>query len=107
MAVVLTDAQLDALARRASWTFDVDFRDRNDSVVFFGDGVDDLDSLIVAVEGNIFTPRILCDVGILFSGYVRVTVEDVKALKARYIEVWGTVSKPSWWIDPATGKPAL
>lgn len=97
MALVLTDAQLDRMARSASWTFDVDFHDRSDSVVFYGDGVDDLNSLLVAVQGNIKTPKIVCDVGSLFSSYKIVTVEDIQALKDKYISIWGTVSKPPYW----------
>lgn len=103
MAGLLTDAQIDRLAQAASWKFDVDFKDyRTDSVVSTGDGVDDLDKLIVQLSGTfVIQPRILCDVGSTFSDWRKANVDDVTALKARYIEYYGTVSKPATpWGTP-------
>jgi hypothetical protein len=99
MAVVLTDAQLDFLARTISWKFDCDLRDTGDSVVITGDGVDDLDRLLYLID---HTPRIrvAADVGAQFSQYVYVSRDDVQALKDRYIAIYGTVDKPSLTTRP-------
>jgi hypothetical protein len=101
MAVVLTDAQLDFLARTISWKFDCDLRDTGDSVVITGDGVDDLDRLLGLFDR---TPRIrvAADVGAQFSQYVYVGRDDILALKARYIAIYGTVDKPAL-INPVGG----
>jgi hypothetical protein len=65
MAVVLTDAQIAQMVLSAYWRFDVDFRDNRDSVVYTGDGVDDLTSLIDDVETatthSARPPKMLCD----------------------------------------------
>lgn len=104
MAVVLTTEQIDWLAKTASWKFDVDFKDLRDSVTFFGDGVDDLDSLLNKLNGPLVRqPRIICDVGRLFSSWVQVTVDDIYALRARYIEIYGTVAKPLVYYEPTPG----
>lgn len=105
MAVVLTTAQLDYLARSAAWKFDVAFRDaRNayDSVVHTGDGMDDLTRLISFLESLTLANgshqfRMQCDVGTTFSNWVNVTIDDVYALRQRFIEVWGSVAKPPYW----------
>jgi len=104
MATVLTTEQLAYLAQSAQWKFDVSFKNErgaDDAVVFTGDGVDDLTQLITRLEGmtvsNGFSRvKVLCDTGKLFSNYVIVTTEDVIALRQRFIETWGTVSKPSY-----------
>jgi len=103
--VALTDAQLTQMASAASWKFDVDFKDyRTDSVTYTGDGVEDLDQLIVRLSGTfVIQPRILCDVGSLFSDWRAATVNDVIALKAKYIELNGTVNKPAWPWTPLNG----
>lgn len=114
MAVVLTDDQLESLARKAEWKFDVSFKNErgaDDAVVYTGDGVDDLTKLISRLESMTTsggTPRykILCDTGGLFSNYVIVTVDDVYALRAKFIEIWGTVAKPPYWdYDAIIGGP--
>lgn len=105
MPVVLTDIQLERLARTAEWKFDVSFKNErgaDDAVVYTGDGVDDLTKLIDRLEsmttsGGAARYKILCDTGDLFSNYVIVTVDDVHALRAKFIEIWGTVSKPPYW----------
>ena len=104
--VVLTDAQLDFMARAASWKFNVDFRvTSGDPVVFTGDGVDDLDALISRIQSTAPLPvRMQLDVGKLFSQYVAVTVDDVVALRQRYIDIYGTVSKPQTPFQQTTGE---
>jgi hypothetical protein len=104
MAVVLTTEQLDFLAKTASWKFDVDFKDLRDSVTYTGDGVDDLDMLINRLTGPLYMqPKILCDVGKLFSSWIIVTVDDIYALRGRYIEIHGTASKPPEYYDQRAG----
>ena len=101
--MAITAAQIEQMARAASWKFDVDFRDRiGDPVTYTGDGVQDLDQLIVRLSGTfVIQPRMQCDVGSLFSDWRAATVGDVIALKAKYIELNGTVNKPAWpWTDP-------
>jgi hypothetical protein len=103
VAALLSDAQIDRLAQVASWKFDIDYKDyRTDPVVFTGDGVDDLDKLIVQLSGTfVIQPRVLCDVGSLFSDWRKANVDDVIALKAKYITYYGTVSKPETpWSIP-------
>lgn len=105
MAVVLTAAQLDYMARSASWKFDVSVKDaRNayDSVVYTGDGMDDLTKLIDYLENLTLANgarqfKMQCDVGATFSNWVNVTIDDVYALRARFIEIWGSVAKPPYW----------
>jgi hypothetical protein len=94
--VVLKPQQIDFLARAASWKFDIDFKDHiGDPVTYFGDRVDDLDALLVRLSGTfVIPPRVLCDVGMLFSQYIAVGIADIQALRTRYIEIYGTVSKP-------------
>jgi len=93
---VLTDAQVDFMARTASWKFDIDFRDHlGDPVTYFGDGVDDLDELLVRLSGPfVIPPRVFCDVGALFSHYILVGTDDIQAIRTRYIDIYGTVAKP-------------
>jgi hypothetical protein len=113
MSVVLTDAQIDFLVKCAAWKFDVaikDARNASDSSVYAGDGVDDLDRLINLLEGNTLPNgatqmRVTCDVGRTFSQYITVTVDDVYALRARYIQFWGTVNKPPYWNGDALTTP--
>jgi hypothetical protein len=90
------------MASAASWKFDVDFRDRTDAVTYTGDGVEDLNQLIVRLSGTfVVQPRILCDVGSLFSDWRQATIDDVYALKEKYLELNGTVNKPAWpWTEP-------
>ena len=100
MAVVLTQNQLQFLASTYAWKFDLGIRDArnyNDSVVYTGEGVEDLDSLIARLEGlnSVPTSYILSvDVGSLFSDYVKVTLDDVYALKQTYISTFGNVNRP-------------
>ena len=102
--VVLLPEQIDFMAKAACWKFDVDFKDLRDSVVYEGSGVGDLDRLIATLEGPLMQqPKVLCDVGKLFSSYVLVTVDDVYALRQRYIEVYGTVNKPQIYYDVRQG----
>jgi len=106
--VGLTQEQIDYLAQRAYWKFDVHENYRNgrgfDPVAIVGDGVDDLDQLISRLQfyGTANT-KIMADVGSLFSVYIESSLDDVYALKAAYINTWGTVSKPDYWESTQPG----
>jgi hypothetical protein len=74
--MLLTSAQHRDIARRAQWYFDCYFGPPGDSVVFTGDGIEDLDELIARLNTNAqynFTAnqRFLCDVGTQYSDWRR------------------------------------
>ena len=71
-----------------------------DNVVFTGDGVDDLLSLIARLQENAATnfvtnQRFLCDVGTQYSDWRPFDIEDLQAILAQYIIFWGNVDKPN------------
>jgi hypothetical protein len=106
MAAILTDAQLTFLAKTASWKFDLaikDARNANDSVVFTGNGVPDLDKLIDRLDSinGLVNYKLTVDVGSLFTNTVIVTEDDVKALRAKFISIFGNVSRPGFPFDVA------
>ena len=94
-----------AVAQNANFYFDCYFgAGTGDSVVFTGDGVDDLDSLIaILASGTNRDARFQVDVGGLMGGqgvgyysvYRNFDMDDLQAIKG-YFEGWyGTVSKPN------------
>ena len=96
----LTPQQQSSLARRACWYFDCYFGVPGDSVVFTGEGVADLDSLIDRLTFNGTTnfarnQRFLCDVGSQYSEWRPFDVNDVEAIKSYYIAFWGDVNRPN------------
>lgn len=98
----LTVVEQQAMARKAQWYFDCYFGlNHDDSVVFTGDGVDDLDKLISRLEyafthnGTNVNSRFQCDVGTLYSVPKPFDVDDVKAVRTYYMEFYGTVNKPA------------
>lgn len=104
----LTQEQIDYLAQRAHWKFDVQENYTQprgfDPVTIVGDGVDDLNQLIARIENNgtQFT-KIMADVGSSFSVYITATLADVYALRQAYIATWGTVNKPDYWEHTQPG----
>lgn len=103
--MALTQDQINYQAAKASWYVDYKWNSvfvTGDSVVFTGDGVDDLDRLIAVMESN---PRgtALMDTGTLTSSWVPCTVADIQALKTAYIAYWGTVNEPTF----PTAQPAV
>ena len=87
----LTSDQQKAIARKANWYFDCYFgMNHEDSVVFTGDGVDDLDSLLVRLnfainhQGIGVNSRFLAEVGGVYSDWRPFDVEDVQVLRAHY-----------------------
>lgn len=110
----LTPAQQAYIAQRAQWYFDVaQFPYPNktsgalDTVVFTGDGLDDLNRTIsfvnqnpncqitaeVGVGGN---PTIQVGLGNAFPKYERIDIQDIYAIKDAYIAFYGSVSKPPY-----------
>ena len=97
----LTPYEQQSLARRAQWYFDCYFGLNNeDSVVFTGDGVADLDSLTARLTeafnfgGTNVNSRFLCDVGSQYSSWRPFDLQDIAAIRAYYIAYYGDVNKP-------------
>lgn len=97
--MLLTPDQQQAIARRAQWYFDCYFGPPSDSVVFTGDGVDDLDSLIDRLNTNAQynrdrSQRFMCDVGTQYSDWRPFDIEDVYAIRYYFISFYGNVNRP-------------
>ena len=96
----LTHDQHRDIARRAIWYFDCYFGELSqDSVVFTGDGVEDLDRLLSRLEENRCTnfvrrQRYLCDVGTQYAEWRPFDIEDVYAIRCEYIAYYGNVNRP-------------
>ena len=90
--MLLTVAQQGTIARKAFWYFECDVK-LQDSVVFTGDGVDDLDK-VYAFMGSYPRGRFSVDMGNQYSVYRRVDREDVAGIRAQYVTYYGEVSKP-------------
>ena len=107
--MLLTPEQHRDIARRAIWYFDCYFGALSgDSVVFTGDGVDDLDRLIERLAANLVNnhargQKFVCDVGVTYSVYRPFDIEDVVAIRSHYIDYYGNVDKPDIY---APGKNA-
>jgi hypothetical protein len=95
--VKLSQDDIDSVARRANFFFDVNFNYKfQDSSVYTGDGVDDLDRLITIIAaGTQSYARFLCDVGLQYSIYKPFDLEDLVAIRTAYISIYGTVNKPN------------
>lgn len=97
----LTAEEQKLIARKAIWYFDCYFgMNTDDSVVFTGDGVDDLDVLIsrltkAAEEGGIgVNARFLADTGTTWESWKAFDVEDVQAIRQYYVAIYGEANKP-------------
>jgi hypothetical protein len=98
--VKLTPEQQRDIARRAQWYFDCYFGPPGESVVFTGDGVEDLDQLISRLQFNGTTnffrnQKFFCDVGTQYSDWKPFDIDDVVAIKAFYEAYYGDVNKPN------------
>ena len=89
------------MARKAYWYFDCDFGvGTGESSVFTGDGLEDLNSFISRLSdaqryGGINPySRFLADVGTITSDWQPFDLDDVKAIRTYYVEVYGYVNKP-------------
>jgi hypothetical protein len=103
--VKLTETEQRRVAQGANWYFDVYFgMNTGDSVVFTGDGVDDLDRLIEILSTGTFgsTARYMCDVTFgNYSNYRPFDLEDLRAIRNYFIGWYGTVAKPDAY-EPRT-----
>ena len=99
--MLLTSAQHRDIARRAIWYFDCYFGALSqDSVVFTGDGVEDLDRLISRLNANaqdnqMLNQKFYCDVGTQYSDPRPFDIEDVYAIREQYVAFYGNVNKPN------------
>ena len=99
--MVLTPEQLYYVAVSASWKIQVDFHTNSDSVVLTGMGVNDIDKLVVkltSVKGYP-KPTYKIDVGTTYDKYVTIGLDDLAALRATFVSVYGEVPKPSVWNE--------
>lgn len=94
----LTAEEQRLVAHRAQWYFDCYFgQGTDDSVVYTGDGVDDLDRLISILSNTKpgVNARFQCDVSPgNYSSYKPFDIEDVVAIRGYYVGWYGEVNKP-------------
>jgi hypothetical protein len=96
--VPLTQQQINFLANKAQWYVEIDNRrqvDGGDVWVNTGDGVDDLDRLLVLM-GSLPRATFRIDTGFQYDVWVPCTVEDIQAIRTAYIGYFGNVNKPGW-----------
>jgi len=105
--VPLTQQQIQYVAQRASWYVEFDYHNitadnQGDPVVLTGDGVDDLDNLLIRIDTNPGC-RMKMDVGRQYSSFQPCTRADIVNLRHFFIEYYGTVNKPGVpWQQPVT-----
>ncbi len=90
------------VAQRGSWFFDVYFgQGTGDSVVYTGDGVDDLNRLLSAwYSGTLKGATMRCDVSpSSYSEYRLCDHEDVMAIRGYFMGWYGTVAKPDAYVE--------
>jgi hypothetical protein len=105
--MLLTSVQHRDIARRACWYFDCYFGPPSDSVVFTGDGLEDLNSLIERLNNNAAHNRSLhqrfqCDVGTQYSDWRPFDIEDVTAIRTQFIAFYGSVDRPDEYAPGAS-----
>lgn len=105
---LLTDREVDTVARRGQWYFDVYFGypvERQDSVVYTGQGVADLDRTIALMTstGSCRGFRFVCDVGFNYSVYRNFDLEDLERIKTAFVSLYGNVDR----IDVYVPKPSV
>jgi len=96
--MLLTDSEQRIVAQGANWYFDVYMgQNTGDSVIFTGDGVDDLDRLIsVIANGTQRGFKMVCNVSPgNYSSYRAADIEDVQAIRTLFTGWYGTVAKPN------------
>jgi hypothetical protein len=102
----LKQADIDSVAQRANFFFNITwaYHTFDESVVYTGDGVADLDRLIVQMAaGTMPSAQFQVDVGSQYSIYKFFDLEDLLAIKASYIAFYGTVNKPNAYLpEPST-----
>ncbi len=102
----LKQADIDSVAQRANFFFNITwaYHTFDESVVYTGDGVDDLDRLIVQMAaGTRPSAQFQVDVGMQYSIYKPFDLDDLVAIRASYIAFYGTVNKPNAYLpEPST-----
>lgn len=105
--MLLTDREVDTVARRGYWYFDLYFGDileRQDSTVYTGQGVPDLNRVIALMEGTGSRPgfRFLCDVGFTSGDFKRFDLEDLHRLKGKFQVLYGNVARIDAYRPPTS-----
>ena len=95
---MIDQAIINRLAAAGSWYFDCHLGDQSDTVVYTGDGVDDLDRLLAKLDGNPKMTMVL-DVGFDSSQWEVATRADVVRLRSAFVAKWGSEPKPPVWND--------
>jgi len=92
--MTVSHAEIESVVDRGSWMFDFyEYDGKSDYTAFVGDGVDDLDRLILMVENTKTKFTLLINVG-LFSSDWRVTrMEDLVYMRSYVVSKFGEVSK--------------
>jgi len=108
----LTQAEVNYIAARAQWYFDVTTSPRNsplakgDACTFTGQGLSDLNRTIGFVSINSVFPqqvRVICEIGATgtvllgnaFPKYKPIDIQDIYAIKEAFIAYYGSVDRPS------------
>ena len=105
--MLMTHEQHRDIARRANWYFDCYFGALSeDSVVFNGDGVADLDRMISRLQDNALNNPIrkqtfLCDVGGQYSDWRPFDISDAQAIREEFIKFYGDVNRPDIYTQGA------
>lgn len=100
----LTAVEQRETARKAQWYLDVSLgRFTNDSVVFTGDGVEDLDRVIQLIaSGTQPGASFMIDVagtGDATSGHYKpFDIDDLLAIRGFFTGFYGEVNKPQYWV---------
>jgi len=101
----LQQADIDAVAQRANFFFNITwaYHTFDESVVYTGDGVADLDRLIIQMAaGTMPSSQFQVDVGSQYSIYKQFDLDDLLAIKASYIAKYGNVNKPNAYLPEAS-----
>lgn len=107
--MLLTADQQRDVARRAIWYFDCFFGALSeDSVVFTGDGVEDLDRLISrltdnAAQNKMPHQKFMCDVGTQYSEWRPFDLDDLVAIRAQFVTSYGNVNRPDVYATRQSG----
>jgi hypothetical protein len=97
----LKQADIDTIAQRANFFFNITwaYHTFDESVVYTGDGVDDLDRLIVQMAaGTRPSAQFQVDVGMQYSIYKPFDLDDLVAIRAAYVAFYGAVNKPNAYL---------
>ena len=104
----LTESQIDFVVRKGEWLVNAYVLTTPmeqgvgaiDPVAFAGQGIPDLDHLLLLWE-NYPWSRYYIDLGgpSSFTESFLIGPDDINNIRAHYIEVWGTVSRPQYWAN--------